>query len=402
MRIIATIRIALRALRRNKLRTFLTMLGMIIGVAAVIAMVSIGNGAKSQVEGQIASLGQNVLSVFPGSLSSGGARGGWGSMSTLTPDEAQLIATEISGVVAVSGEVRDRQQVLANGMNWNTQVQGESPDYLSIRAWPLADGAMFSEADIKSAAKVAVIGKTVADQLFSGSDPLGQTIRLRNIPFKIVGVLTSKGVSFFGSDQDDTVIIPYTSAMRRVMGRQYLSAILIQAASPKDMSRIQADVASLLQQRRGGRDADFTVRSQLELAEAATATSKTMTALLGGIAAVSLVVGGIGIMNIMLVSVTERTREIGIRMAVGAKGKDILLQFLIEAVTLSVIGGSIGIVLGVGISRLLATKMNWPALTSVTSILVAFVFSAAVGIFFGFYPAKKASGLDPIEALRYE
>ena len=402
MRFFATIRIALRALRRNKLRTFLTMLGMIIGVAAVIAMVSIGNGAKSQVEGQIASLGQNVLSVFPGSLSSGGARGGWGSMSTLTPDEALLIATEISGVVAVSGEVRDRQQVLANGMNWNTQVQGESPDYLGIRAWPLSDGAMFSEADVRSAAKVAVIGKTVADQLFAGSDPLGQTIRLRNIPFKIVGVLTSKGVSFFGSDQDDTVIIPYTSAMRRVMGRQYLSAILIQSSSPKDMSRIQTEVTSLLQQRRGGREADFTVRSQLELAEAATATSKTMTALLGGIAAVSLVVGGIGIMNIMLVSVTERTREIGIRMAVGAKGKDILLQFLIEAVTLSVIGGTIGIVLGVGISRLLATKMNWPALTSFSSILVAFVFSAAVGIFFGFYPAKKASSLDPIEALRYE
>ena len=402
MRIIATIRIALRALRRNKLRTFLTMLGMIIGVAAVISMVSIGNGAKSQVEGQIASLGQNVLSVFPGSSTSGGARGGWGSVSTLTPEEALLIGSEISGVVAVSGEVRDRQQVMANGMNWNTQVQGESPDYLSIRAWPLADGAMFTEADVKSAAKVAVIGKTVADQLFSGSDPLGQTIRLRNIPFKIIGVLTSKGVSFFGSDQDDTVIIPYTSAMRRVMGRQYLSAILIQAASPKDMSRIQTDVASLLQQRRGGREADFTVRSQLELAEAATATSKTMTALLGGIAAVSLVVGGIGIMNIMLVSVTERTREIGIRMAVGAKGKDILLQFLIEAVTLSVIGGTIGIVLGVGISRLLATKMNWPALTSFSSIMVAFVFSAAVGIFFGFYPAKKASSLDPIEALRYE
>ncbi len=378
------------------------MLGMIIGVAAVIAMVSIGNGAKSQVEAQIASLGQNVLSVFPGSSSSSGARGGWGSMSTLTPDEAQLISTEISGVVAVSGEVRDRQQVMANGMNWNTQVQGESPDYLSIRAWPLSDGSMFSEPDVRSGAKVAVIGKTVADQLFAGSDPLGQTIRLRNIPFKIIGVLTSKGVSFFGSDQDDTVIIPYTSAMRRVMGRQYLSAILIEASSPKDMSRIQSEVTGLLQQRRGGREADFTVRSQLELAEAATATSKTMTALLGGIACVSLVVGGIGIMNIMLVSVTERTREIGIRMAVGAKGKDILLQFLIEAVTLSVIGGTIGIMLGVGISRLLATKMNWPALTSVTSILVAFVFSAAVGIFFGFYPAKKAAGLDPIEALRYE
>ncbi len=378
------------------------MLGMIIGVTAVIAMVSIGNGAKSQVEGQIASLGQNVLSVFPGSLSSGGARGGWGSASTLTPDEAELIAREVPGVVGVSGEVRDRQQVMANGLNWNTMIQGESPDYLSIRAWGLSEGAMFSETDVRSAAKVAVIGKTVADQLFAGNDPVGETIRIRNIPFKIVGVLTSKGVSFFGSDQDDTVIIPNTSAMRRVTGRQYLSAILIQASAPKEMARIQTEIATLLQQRRSGREPDFTVRSQLELAEAATATSRTMTALLGGIACVSLLVGGIGIMNIMLVSVTERTREIGIRMAVGAKGKDILLQFLIEAVTLSVIGGVIGIVLGVGISKLLATKMNWPALTSVTSILVAFVFSAAVGIFFGFYPARKASSLDPIEALRYE
>ncbi|MEO6036532.1 MAG: ABC transporter permease [Verrucomicrobiota bacterium] len=401
-RIFATFRIALRALRRNKLRTFLTMLGMIIGVGAVIVSVSLGNGAKSQIESQIASLGQNVLSVFPGSLSSGGARGGWGSASTLTPDEAQLIASEISGVVGVSGEVRDRQQVMANGMNWNTQIQGESPDYLTIRTWPLSDGAMFSDADVKSAAKVAVIGKTVADQLFNGNDPLGQTIRLRNIPFKIIGVLASKGVSFFGSDQDDTVIIPYSSAMRRVMGRQYLSAILIQASSPKEMTRIQTDVAALLQQRRSGREPDFTVRSQLELAEAATATSKTMTALLGGVACVSLLVGGIGIMNIMLVSVTERTREIGIRMAIGAKGKDILLQFLIEAVTLSIIGGITGIILGLGGSKLLTVKLGLPTLTSVLSIVIASLFSAVVGIFFGFYPARKASRLDPIEALLYE
>lgn len=402
MRIIATIRIALRALRRNKLRTFLTMLGMIIGVGAVIAMVSIGNGAKAQVEAQIASLGQNVLSVYPGSTTSSGARGGWGSASTLTPDEANLIAKEVPGVAGVSGEVRDRQQVMANGLNWNTQVQGESPDYLSIRAWGLSDGAMFTDADVRSAAKVAVIGKTVADQLFSGADPVGETIRIRNIPFKIIGVLFPKGVSFFGSDQDDTIIIPYTSAMRRITGRQYLSAILIEAQSQDDMTRIQNDVTDLLLQRRGGREADFVVRTQLELAEAATATSKTMTALLGGIAAVSLIVGGIGIMNIMLVSVTERTREIGIRMAVGAKGKDILLQFLIEAVTLSVIGGTIGIVLGVGISKLLASKMDWPSVTSVSSVVIAFLFSAAVGIFFGFYPARQASSLDPIEALRYE
>jgi putative ABC transport system permease protein len=401
-RLFAIFKIAFRALRRNKLRTILTMLGMIIGVSAVIAMVSIGNGAKAQVEAQIANLGQNVLSVFPGSLSSGGARGGWGSASTLLPEEAEMIAAEVPGVVATSPEVRDRQQIMANGLNWNTSVMGESPDYLTIRAWPLADGAMFTEVDVRASSKVAVIGKTVADQLFAGNDPIGQTLRIRNIPFKIIGVLTSKGVSFFGSDQDDTVVIPYTSAMRRVMGRQFLSAILVQASSAKDMTRIQADTANLLQQRRGGREPDFTVRSQLELAEAATATSKTMTALLGGIACVSLIVGGIGIMNIMLVSVTERTREIGIRMAVGAKGKDILWQFLIEAVTLSVIGGAIGIALGMGASKLLAAKMNWPALTSTTSILIAFAVSAGVGIFFGFYPARKASRLDPIEALRYE
>jgi putative ABC transport system permease protein len=402
MRFLASFRIAFRALRRNKLRTILTMLGMIIGVCAVIAMVSIGNGAKSQIEAQIASLGQNVLSVFPGSSSSGGMRGGWGSASTLTPEEAQAIASEIPGVVAVSCELRDRQQVMGNGMNWNTSVLGESPEYLSIRVWGLSDGSIFTEADVRAAGKVAVIGKTVADQLFAGNDPIGQTLRIRNIPFKIIGVLQPKGVNFFGSDQDDTVIIPYTSAMRRVMGRQYLSAILIQAASPNDMTRIQEEATNLLKQRRGGRELDFTIRSQQELAEAATATSKTMTALLGGIACVSLIVGGIGIMNIMLVSVTERTREIGIRMAVGAKGKDILWQFLIEAVTLSVLGGIIGIGLGVGASKLIASKMSWPALTSITSIVVAFFFSAAVGIFFGFYPARKAAQLDPIEALRYE
>jgi putative ABC transport system permease protein len=402
MRIFATIRIALRALRRNKLRTVLTMLGIIIGVGAVIAMVGIGNGAKAQVEAQIASLGQNVLTVFPGSFSSGGARGGWGSASTLTPEEAALIAEEIPGVIAVSAEVRDRQQVMASGLNWNTSVLGESPDYLSIRAWGLSSGAMFTEADVRSAAKVAVIGRTVADQLFGGADPVGETLRIRNIPFKIVGVLQPKGVNFFGSDQDDTVIIPYTSAMRRVSGRQYLSAILIQASSPDAMTRIQQETANLLQHRRGARDPDFTVRSQLELAQAATATSRTMTALLGGIASVSLIVGGIGIMNIMLVSVTERTREIGIRMAVGARGRDILSQFLIEAVTLSVIGGLLGIAAGIGASQLLAAKMGWPVLTSVTWMTVAFVGSAFVGIFFGFYPARKASRLDPIDALRYE
>jgi putative ABC transport system permease protein len=402
MRALATIKIALRALRRNKMRTSLTMLGMIIGVAAVIAAIGIGNGAKAQVEAQIASLGQNVLSVFPGSFSSGGARGGWGSSSTLTPDEAQAILREVPGVVGVSCEVRDRQQVLASGQNWNTSVYGESPDYLGVRAWTLSGGAMFTEADVKAAAKVAVIGKTIADQLFPNMDPVGETLRIRNMPFKILGVLNSKGVNFFGMDQDDVVIVPYTSAMRRISGRQYLSGILIQAASPEVTASVQQSTTDLLQQRRAGRDPDFSVRSQLELAEAATATSRTMTLLLGAFAGVSLIVGGIGIMNIMLVSVTERTREIGIRMAVGARGRDILLQFLIEAVTLSLIGGLFGIALGVWASGFVAEKMGANALNSASAILGAFAFSGAVGIFFGFYPARKASRLDPIEALRYE
>jgi len=402
MKIGPTFRLAGRALRRNKMRSLLTMLGIIIGVGAVIAMVGIGNGARSQVEGQIASLGQNMISVFPGSFSSGGARGGWGSASTLTPEEALAIAREIPGVVAVSAEVRDRQQIMGNGLNWNTQVLGESPDYLSIRAWELSDGAMFTEADVAGATKVAVIGKTIADQLFAGSDPIGQTLRIRNLPFKVIGVLRPKGFNFFGSDQDDTVILPYTSAMRRVMGRTYLSAILIQAQSPEQMSSIQQSVGDLLQQRRKGRDPDFTVRNQLELAEAATATSKTMTALLGSIAGVSLIVGGIGIMNIMLVSVTERTREIGIRMAVGAHGRDILLQFLIEAITLSSLGGLIGIGLGLSVAKGLSHFAGWPTNVSSTAVIASFCFSAAVGVFFGLYPAKKAAALDPIDALRYE
>jgi len=402
MRVFATFRIALRALRRNKLRTLLTMLGIIIGVAAVISAISIGNGAKVQVEAQVASLGQNVLSVFPGSFSTGGARGGFGSRSTLTPEDAQAIIREVANVVAVSCEVRDRNQIQANGLNWNTQVQGESPDYLSVRAWGLASGSMFTDADVRSAGKVCIIGKTVADELFNGVDPIGQTLRIRDIPFKILGVLQSKGVNFFGQDQDDTVVIPYTSAMRRVSGRDFLSAILIQAEKAEQMTRIQEEVTAVLQQRRSGREPDFMVRSQLELAEAATATAKTMTALIGSVAAISLLVGGIGIMNIMLVSVTERTREIGIRMAIGARGRDILLQFLIEAVTLSIIGGALGIAAGIAVSKGIAARMDWPTLTSSTSIVVAFLFSAGVGIFFGFYPARKASKLDPIEALRYE
>ena len=402
MRFVATLILAFRALRRNKLRSVLTALGMIIGVGAVIAMVSMGNGAKSQVEAQIAGLGQNLITIFPGSLTTGGMRGGWGSASTLTVEDAEAIKNEVSGAVGVSPEIRDRQQVLANGLNWNTQVLGESPDFTSIREWRVVEGEFFTENDVRTTAKVCVIGKTVADQLFAGTDPIGQNIRARNIPLRIVGVMAAKGFNTNGQDQDDIIIVPYTTSMKRISRRDRVSNIIVQAESQESMERVQRDITDLLQQRRQGREPDFTVRNQLEIAETATAASRTMTGLLAGIAFVSLVVGGIGIMNIMLVSVTERTREIGIRLAVGAHGKDVLLQFLTEAVVLSVLGGALGILLGVGTAQGLAFWKGWPVATSTSSIVIAFFFSAAVGIFFGFYPAKKAAALDPIDALRYE
>jgi putative ABC transport system permease protein len=405
MRAWATLRIALRALLRNKMRTVLTMLGMIIGVSAVIAMVGIGNGAKSQIEAQIANLGENVILVFSGSTARGGVHGGWGSAGTLTIDDADAIQREIYGVVGISPEVRSGSQIIAGNQNWNTQVLGESTGYFDLRKWPIVEGVSYTEQDQRSANKVAVVGRTITEQLFAGEDPIGKVLRIRNIPFVITGVLLSKGLSVSGQDQDDVIVIPYTTAMKRLQGVTTLRTINVQMLKPTLLATAQQQIIELLRQRHRigpGRDDDFTVRNQQEIADMATAQSKTMTLLLGAIAGVSLVVGGIGIMNIMLVSVTERTREIGIRMAVGAHGRDILLQFLIEAVTLSAIGGIIGIGLGVGTSQLLAAKMNWPTLTSPSSIVIAFVFSAAIGIFFGFYPAQKASRLDPIEALRYE
>jgi len=341
MRILATLRMALRALRRNKMRSVLTTLGIIIGVGAVIAMVGVGNGAKAQVEAQIASLGQNVILIFAGNFNSGGVRSGWGGAGTLTLTDAQAIQREIPGVVAVSPEVRGGAQVGAGNQNWSTTVLGESPEYFDIRQWPLVEGAVFTEQDVRSANKVAIIGKTVATQLYGNDDPIGQVMRIKNVPFIIVGILTSKGLSVMGSDQDDIVIVPYTSGMKRIMGTTVLRTINVQGATINLLPSIQRQISDLLRQRHRitqGKDDDFTVRNQQEIADAATATTKVMTLLLGAIASVSLLVGGIGIMNIMLVSVTERTREIGIRMAVGAHGTDILLQFLIEAITHSSLG----------------------------------------------------------------
>jgi len=402
MRSLFTILIALRALRRNKLRSVLTGLGIIIGVGAVIAMVSIGNGAKAQVESQVASLGQNVITVFSGNFTSGGMRGGWGSAPTLTVEDATAIATEIPSVVGVSPEVRDRNQILANGLNWNTQVLGVGPDYPSIRSWTFAEGTVFTDQDVRSVGKVAVIGKTVADQLFPNQDPIGQTIRIRNIPFTIVGLLAPKGFNLFGQDQDDIVLVPYTSHMKRLSRRTHLNSILVQAVNAASIERAQQEINALLSQRRGNREPDFTVRTQLELAQTATATTRTMTVFLGFTAGISLVVGGIGIMNIMLVSVTERTREIGIRLAVGAHGRDVLLQFVVEAVLLSSVGGILGILIGVGASEVVRRFVGWPVLVSPFWVILSFGVSAVVGLFFGYYPARKAARLDPIDALRYE
>jgi putative ABC transport system permease protein len=404
MKLRATFVMALRALRRNKLRTALTMLGIIIGVGAVIAMVAIGNGATSQVENQIAALGQNVVLVFSGSVTQGGVRQGWGFAGTLKIEDAEAILREVPDAVAVSPEVRTNAQVGAENQNWYTNVQGESPDYWGIRNWQFAEGTSFTDQDVRAATKVAVIGQTIVKQLFGDDDPLGQTLRVKGVPFQIVGVLASKGMSVMGQDQDDVVVMPYTSCMKRLMGVTNVRTINVQADRPDKIVEVQEEITNLIRQRHKTTPDtdDFTIHNQQEFTDAATSTSRILTVLVVSIASVSLLVGGIGIMNIMLVSVTERTREIGIRMAVGAHGRDILLQFLIEATSLSSMGGIIGILLGIGAAKLLSLIAQWPTLVSPISVVLSFMFSACVGIFFGFYPARKAASLDPIEALRYE
>jgi putative ABC transport system permease protein len=405
MRYFVILKVAFRALRRNKLRTVLTMLGIIIGVGAVITMVALGRGAKEAVQARIAALGQNVITVFSGSVNRSGVYSGFGGAGTLTIEDAYAMEKEVPGVVAVSPEARFSGQIMVGNNNWNTEGRGESIDYLSIRQWDLADGAMFTEADVRSAAKVCILGKTTADKLFPNEDPVGKIIRIKNVPVKVLGVLRAKGASMFGSDQDDVVITPYTTGMKRFAGVTTLRSILVEAATAEQTRDVTSGITDLLRERhriQPGRDDDFIIRIQQELAETQSAAADSMTFLLAGVAIISLIVGGIGIMNIMLVSVTERTREIGIRMAVGARGRDILLQFLVEAVALSSTGGLLGIALGFGGAKLLTIIKQWPTQVQADSILAAFLFSASVGIFFGFYPARKASRLDPIDALRYE
>jgi len=405
MRYLQILKVAYRALTRNKMRSSLTMLGIIIGVGAVIAMVGIGQGAKRMIDSQISSLGDNLLTVFSGSHFHGGVRGGAGSATDLTADDAQAILDYCPAVAKVSPMVRTGAQVVAGNLNWATSIEGYGPDFISIRSWPLSSGSFFTEQDVRGATKVCVLGKTVVDELFAGQDPVGEIVRINKLPFRVIGVLSSKGQNAFGRDQDDLVIVPYTTAQKKIMGITHIQSIMVSAKDRTMMDAAEQQITALLRQRHKimpGQDDDFTVRSQLDIASVAGSTSGVMTILLGAIASVSLIVGGIGIMNIMLVSVTERTREIGLRMAVGAKGRDILVQFLVEAVVLCLSGGIIGILLGAGSSEVISGVLHWPVYISIPAVALAFFFAAFVGIFFGFYPARKASLLDPIEALRYE
>ncbi len=396
---------AFRALQRNKMRSFLTMLGIIIGVAAVIAMLAIGQGAEYSVKETIASLGTNVLIVFPGSQQQGGLRMGAGTMTTLTEDDAAAIQRECPAVAYMSPGTRSGGQVVAGNLNWMTSIEGTGSDYLEIRKWAIEYGEFYSDQDVKAAAKVCVLGRTVADALFPDASPVGQTIRIRNVPFRVVGVLAKKGQNAMGQDQDDNILAPYTTVLRRLSHYPYLRQILVSATSASNMNAAQAQISELLRMRHKtspGEPDDFTIRNQTDLAATATATTEILTWLLAGIASVSLLVGGIGIMNIMLVSVTERTREIGIRMSVGARGRDILTQFLIEAMVLSLLGGTLGILVGVTGSSAISYFAKWPTIITLLSIILSFGFSIAIGIFFGFYPARKAALLNPIDALRYE
>jgi putative ABC transport system permease protein len=404
MSILMTLRIALKALNRNKLRTVLTMLGMIIGVGAVITMVALGRGAQATIEEQVKSAGTNTININAGNFSQGGVRQGQGMASSLTAEDATALR-QVPGVQYVAAGVNSRGQVIFGNQNWSTQVQGTDVDMQQIKSWPTKYGSFFTAQDVTSAAKVAVLGTVVAETLFGPDvDPTGEIIRIRNQPFKVLGVMTSKGQSAFGQDQDDTIFTPYTTVQKKLQGIQHINNITVSAETP-DTAPVAAGITEALRLRHklvAGEPDDFTVRTQEEIASLRTETTRTMTVLLAAIAGVSLVVGGIGIMNIMLVSVTERTREIGLRMAIGARGGDVLLQFLVEAIVISLFGGMIGIALGFALSMGIEQFAQWPTSIPADWIAVAFGVAAATGVFFGFYPARKAARLDPIEALRFE
>jgi putative ABC transport system permease protein len=400
----ALMKVAAQSILKNKMRAMLTMLGIVIGVAAVIVMVAVGNGAQKQVEGAIGGLGTNLLMIMPGSATPGGASGGAGSFNRLTIEDANLLKRDATLLAAVSPVVSTRTQVIGGGTNWRTSINGVSVDFLTIRDWHIASGMMFEQNDVNAIRKVAVIGATVAAQLFPGIDPVGAEMQIRSVPFQIIGVLAAKGQNAMGQDQDDVVLVPYSTAQNRLSGNVRIGQILASTADPKDIPAAQEEVKSVMRvaHKLEGQEDDFTVRNQAEIAAAASSTTKVMSSLLAAIASISLLVGGIGIMNIMLVSVTERTREIGIRMAIGARGSDVLTQFLIESIVMSVLGGLIGLALGYGGAALLAKLAGWTVSTPASAVAIAVGFSAAVGVFFGFYPARKAAALNPIQALRYE
>jgi putative ABC transport system permease protein len=406
MDLVAIIRIAMRALARNKLRSILTMLGIIIGVGAVIAMVSVGQGAQQQAQQQIAAMGSNMLFVQSGTVNRGGMRMGWGATKTLVYDDMVAILRECPSVKQAAPGSQASAQVVFGNDNWATNINGTEPQYFDIRSWPMAEGSSFSQDDVSMAANVAVIGETVRKNLFGATDPVGETVRINNLPFKVVGLLIPKGSSAaMGQDQDDVILVPITTLQKKITGQDWLRWIMVSAVSKDASYTAQQQITALLRDRhriRSAQDDDFFVRNLADMADLADQNARLFTILLGSIASISLLVGGIGIMNIMLVSVTERTREIGIRMAIGATEGDVQQQFLIEAVVLSIVGGGIGILSGMGASYLITQTLGWPVLVSPAAILAAVLFSMAVGVFFGFYPARKAARLDPIEALRYE
>jgi putative ABC transport system permease protein len=408
MKIFNLIRIALRALQRNKLRAFLTMLGIIIGVGAVIAMVAIGQGSKKSIQDQLSTMGSNMLTIRPNSNQTpgGGARIDASTVQSLTLDDVKAMQNEAQNINAVSPAVQSRGQVINGALNWPTTIQGVSPDYLTIRNWPLKSGTSFSQEDVNGSAKVCLLGQTVVDNIFDpGDDPVGKVIRYNKIPFKIIGVLSTKGENAFGQDQDDIVIAPYTTVQKRILAITYIQTIYASAVNEQSSAAATQELSQILRtthKLNNNQQDDFTVRTQAELISTFSSTSQLLTVLLAAIAGISLLVGGIGIMNIMYVSVTERTKEIGLRMSIGARGVDILLQFLIEAIVISITGGILGVLLGVVASKLITVILSWPTLVSQSSIILSFVVCAITGIFFGYYPAQKASRLDPIEALRYE